>query len=38
MVKKYRVIFSSEAADDLRQIDRVIAQRILNKINWLSKY
>ena len=37
MVKKYRVEFLSEAVSDLRKIDKIIAQRILNKIKWLSE-
>ena len=37
MVKKYRVEFISEAVSDLRKIDKTIAQRILDKIKWLSE-
>ena len=37
MVKKYRVEFLSEAVSYLRKIDKIIAQRILNKIKWLSE-
>ena len=36
-MKKYRVEFLSEAVSDLRKIDKIIAQRILNKIKWLSE-
>ena len=36
-MKKYRVEFISEAVSDLRKIDKIIAQRILNKIKWLSE-
>ena len=32
----YQVKFVSEAAEDLIRLDKVIAQRILTKIRWLS--
>ncbi len=34
----YRVELRPEALDDLEKIDRVVAQRILDKIKWLSEY
>ena len=37
MVKKYRVEFTPNAISDLKSIDRVVAQRIFNKIRWLSE-
>ena len=37
MVKRYWVEFSPNAIGDLNSIDRVIAQRIFNKIRWLSE-
>jgi len=36
MVKKYRVRFKPEAIDDMENLDRIIAQRVLNKIRWLQ--
>lgn len=37
MVKKYRVEFLPAAISDLNKLDKVISQRILNKIGWLAK-
>ena len=37
MVAAYRVEFSPEALSDLEKLDRVITQRILRKIKWLSQ-
>lgn len=33
----YLVEFKTEALDDLEKIDRVVAQRILDKLKWLSE-
>lgn len=33
----YQVKFMPEAVDDLSRLDKVIAQRILTKVRWLSK-
>jgi len=32
----YKVEFSREAADDLRHLDKAVAQRILRRLRWLS--
>ena len=32
----YRVEFLPRAADDIKRLDRVIAQRVLTRIKWLS--
>lgn len=37
MVKKYSVKLLPKAIDDLKRIDKFIAQRIINKIKWLSE-
>jgi mRNA interferase RelE/StbE len=36
MVTKYKVEFLPEAISDLKKLDRVICQRIMNKIRWLA--
>jgi len=33
----YKVELTATAADDLGRLDKTIAQRIINKIQWLSK-
>ena len=33
----YQVKFMPEAVDDLSRLDKVIAQRILTKVRWLSE-
>ena len=33
-----KVIFTSEVREDLRRLDKSVAQRILEKIKWLSQY
>jgi mRNA interferase RelE/StbE len=33
----YTVEFSPEAIDDLRRLDKAIAQRILRRLKWLSE-
>jgi mRNA interferase RelE/StbE len=37
MAQSYQVEFVPSAIKDLQAIDRVIAQRIINKIKWLSE-
>ncbi len=37
MVMSYAVILTPQAKDDLRKLDRIIAQRILTKIKWLCE-
>jgi mRNA interferase RelE/StbE len=32
----YKVEFSREAVDDLRRLDKAVAQRILRRLRWLS--
>ena len=32
----YKVEFSREAVDDLRHLDKAVAQRILRRLRWLS--
>ena len=32
----YKVEFTREAVDDLRHLDKAVAQRILRKLKWLS--
>ena len=34
---EYKVEFLHDAINNLRKLDKPIAQRILNKINWLSE-
>ena len=36
MVTTFSVEFTDEAADDLGEITKTVAQRILDKIRWLS--
>ena len=36
MVKKYKVEFLPEAIKDLEKLDKIISQRIINKIHWLG--
>ncbi len=36
MVNSFNVEYSPEAINDLKKIDKAIAQRILDKIKWLS--
>lgn len=36
MVTNFTVEFTDQAADDLAEITKTIAQRILDKIHWLS--
>lgn len=33
----YKIVFTTYAEDDLSRIDRTIAQRIADKIDWLSQ-
>jgi mRNA interferase RelE/StbE len=33
----YRVEFKPEAVDDLRHLDKAVAQRIFRRLKWLSK-
>ncbi len=33
----YQVEFRQEGLDDLRRLDRAVAQRILNKLKWLTQ-
>lgn len=37
MVNIYQIEFTEAAASDLTKIDKPVAQRILKKIQWLSK-
>ena len=37
MVTEYLIVLMPQAADDLRHLDRATAQRILNKLKWLSQ-
>lgn len=37
MVEKYKVDIQDEAILDLEKIDKIVAQRILNKIKWFSE-
>jgi len=36
MVRKYRVEFLALARDELRKLDKIISQRIMDKIHWLA--
>jgi len=36
MVKPYKVYFSTEAEASLRQLDKQVSQRVLDRIKWLS--
>jgi mRNA interferase RelE/StbE len=38
VVISYRVTFSSEAGESLSRLDKKVAQRILNRIKWLSQH
>ena len=33
----FAVVFTRQAKEDLRRLDRPIAQRVLNKIRWLAE-
>ena len=33
----YTVEFTSQAEDDISRVDRVVAERIIHKIEWLSE-
>lgn len=33
----YRVVFMPEAEEDLKQLDRVVAERITTRISWLAQ-
>jgi len=33
----FAVVFTKQAKEDLRRLDRATAQRILNKIHWLAE-
>jgi len=37
-VKTYKVYFSPEAEDSLGRLDKQVAQRVLNRIRWLSQH
>jgi mRNA interferase RelE/StbE len=37
VVKKYIVRFTPEAVQDLKKLDRIIAERLLRKIRWFSE-
>lgn len=34
---KFQVNFKTQASDDLEHLDKIVAQRILSKIRWLSE-
>lgn len=34
---EYRILLMPQAANDLRRLDKPIAQRIVNKLRWLSQ-
>ncbi|MFO7773070.1 MAG: type II toxin-antitoxin system RelE/ParE family toxin [Dehalococcoidia bacterium] len=34
---EYGIVFMPRAADDLRRLDKPVAQRIIYKLNWLSQ-
>jgi len=36
-VTEYRIVFMPQANDDLRRLDRPVAQRVLHKLKWLSQ-
>ena len=36
-MKKYQVDFRDEALEDLDKLDKAVAQRVLNKIRWISE-
>ena len=38
MVMTYRVDFSPEALNDLISLDKKVAQRVLDRIKWLSQH
>jgi mRNA interferase RelE/StbE len=38
MVIRFQVFFSAEAESSLRRLDKQVAQRVLERIKWLSQH
>ena len=36
MVKNYKVEFTRAAVNDLKKLDKIISQRILDKVHWMA--